>query len=74
MLEWIRKLFGRKQLHRWGPYPPTGANEDGSLPVSKVVDDQREFKTYAEAMSWVFQTGEVAMFEWDDKRQVYVRR
>ena len=68
MFEWIKELF----CGRTDP-AETRLNEDGSLPISQVGDDQVEFKTYAEAMSWVFQTGKPAVFNWDDKKQLYIR-
>lgn len=44
-----------------------------SFPISKVGDDQTEFATYGEAMSWVMQTGKFAVFNWDERKQCYVR-
>lgn len=51
----------------------TGMNEDGTLPITQTGEEQTEFKTYAEAMSWVFTYGRAAVFSWNDEKKCYTR-
>ena len=70
MFGWLKRMIG------WtGEESPTfeDADEMESLPIVDVEADQTEFKTYAEAMSWIFKTGRPAIFNWDEKKRVYVR-
>jgi hypothetical protein len=46
----------------------------GELEIADVNAEQTEFKTYAEALSWTFKTGKVAIFNWDEAKGCYVRK
>lgn len=84
MFNWIKQLFSGKQSHRSEPHPefqydPFAVDEccypSRSIPLDSVKmpapgEDVR-FKTYGECIAYTFKSGEICMFEWSDKSQMY---